>query len=95
MMAKVTFANFLIKTYSILSIQYMYKISCKIDKNFLRYSMFFHSWPTRLPPTLRFPKNPIPGRVKPLYDSDSVSPLIDFEGVWNIRDNVFQMFFCS
>ena len=27
----------------------MYKISCKMDTNFLRYSMFFHGGPTRLP----------------------------------------------
>ena len=32
--------QFFIKTHSILSIQYMYKISCKMDKKFLRYSMF-------------------------------------------------------
>ena len=34
--------QFFIKTYSVLSIQYMYKISCKMYKNFLRYSIFFH-----------------------------------------------------
>ena len=55
--------------------------------------MFFHRLSTRLPPTLRFPKKPIPGRVKPVYDSGSISPLIDFDSVWNIRNNVFQMFF--
>ena len=43
---KSDFVNFFIKTYSILSIQYMYKISCKMDKNFLRYTMFFHRGPT-------------------------------------------------
>ena len=42
MMTKVTFVNFFIKIYSILSIRYMYKISCKMDKLFLKYSMFFH-----------------------------------------------------
>ena len=30
--------------------QYMYKISCKIDKDFLRYSMFLHHGPTRPAP---------------------------------------------
>ena len=45
---KVTFVNFLINTYSILSIHYMYKISCKMDKNLPRYSMFSHRGPTRL-----------------------------------------------
>ena len=29
---KMTFVNFFINTYSILSIHYMYKISCKVDK---------------------------------------------------------------
>ena len=62
-MTKVTFVNFFIKTYSILPIQYMYKISCKIDKNCLRYSLFFHHGPTS-PPSLRFSKKPSPGRVK-------------------------------
>ena len=38
MMKKVTFVNFFIKTYSILSIKY--KISCKMDKHFLRYMLF-------------------------------------------------------
>ena len=47
---KVTFVNFFINTYSILSIHYMYKISCKMDKNLPRYSMFSHGGPTRLPP---------------------------------------------
>ena len=63
--------QFFIKTYSILSKQYMYKISCKMDKNFLRYSMFFQRAPTSAPPlpphptpTLRFSKKPSPGRVK-------------------------------
>ena len=41
----------------------MYKISCKIDKNCLRYSLFFHHGPTS-PPSLRFSKKPSPGRVK-------------------------------
>ena len=41
MMTKVTSVSFFIKAYSILSIQY--KISCKMDKIFLRY-MFFHNF---------------------------------------------------
>ena len=49
MMTKVTFVNFFIKTYSTLSIPY--KISCKMDKNFLRY-MFFLTPPAR--PVLSF-----------------------------------------
>ena len=47
----------------------MYKISCKIDNNFLRYSMFFHRRPTSpnpLPTALRFLKKPSPGRVNKL-----------------------------
>ena len=43
--------QFFIKTYSILSMQYMYKISCKMDKYFLRYSMFFHCGTSRPPNT--------------------------------------------
>ena len=50
MMTKVTHLNFFIKTYTILSIQYMYKISCKMDKDFLKYSMFFPGGPTAPPP---------------------------------------------
>ena len=34
-------------------IQYMYKISCKMGKHFLRYSMLFHA-----PPTPFLPPNP-------------------------------------
>ena len=34
----------------------MYKISYKVDKGFLRYSMFFHRGPTS--PDLRFSKKP-------------------------------------
>ena len=49
MMTKVTFVNFFIKTYSTLSIPY--KISCKMDKNFLRY-MFFLTPPR--PSSLEF-----------------------------------------
>ena len=90
---KSNICQFFIRTFSILSIQYTYKISSKIDKNFLRYCMFLNHWPTRLPPTVRFSKKPSPGRVKPVYGSGSVSSLIDFDGAWNIRDNVFQMFF--
>ena len=68
-MAKVIFVNFFIKTYSILLIQYMYKSSCEMDKNFQRYSMFFHRGPTSPPPhpttpALRFPKKPSTGRLK-------------------------------
>ena len=33
-------------------------VKCKMDENFLRYSMFFHHWSTR------FSKKPSPGRVK-------------------------------
>ena len=57
MMTKLTFVNIFIKTYSILSIQYMYKISRKMDKHFLRYNMFFHPVATSSPPpslALRF-----------------------------------------
>ena len=43
MTTKVTFVIFFMKTYSILSVQY--KISCKMDKNALRY-MFFHPSPS-------------------------------------------------
>ena len=54
-----------IKTYSIFSIQYMYRISCKMDKHFLRCSMFFHRGPTSPPPAaLRFSKKNSPGRVE-------------------------------
>ena len=54
---KVTFVKFVIKTYSILSIQYVYKISYKIDIHFLRYSMFFLGIEI-------FKKKPSPVRVK-------------------------------
>ena len=46
---KATFVSFFIETYSILSIKYIYKMPCKIDKDFVRYSMFFHRGPTRHP----------------------------------------------
>ena len=32
---------FFIETFSLLSVQYIYELSCKMDKTFLRYSMFF------------------------------------------------------
>ena len=71
MMTKVTHLNFFIKTYTILSIQYMYKISCKMDKDFLKYSMFFPRGPTGPSPhpthkkkAMRFSKKPSPGRDK-------------------------------
>ena len=38
-----------IKTYSILSVQYMYKVSCKMDKHVLRYSTCFHRGPSSTP----------------------------------------------
>ena len=43
----------------------MHKISCKMDKTFLRYSMFFHrsTGPTMTPPALRFSKKASPGKV--------------------------------
>ena len=41
--------DFFIETCSILSIQYMHKISCKTDKYFLRYSICFHRGPNRPP----------------------------------------------
>ena len=71
MMIKVTFANFSIKTYSIMSIKYMYKISCKFhDKNFLRY---------------RFLKKPSAGRVKrhELFDTISQTNL-ETSTAWNV-----------
>ena len=49
---------FFFKTYSILSIQYMYQFSCRMNKKVLRYSILFHLGPTRLPPALRFSKSP-------------------------------------
>ena len=65
-----TFADFSIKTYSILLIQYMYKFSCKMDKNFLRY---------------RFSKNPSPGRVKrhELFNMFSQTNL-ETSTAWNV-----------
>ena len=69
--------QFFIKVYCILSIQYMYKISCKMDEHFLRYSMLFHRGPTRNPPVLRFSKKPSPGGVKhkPSHQTIWISPL--------------------
>ena len=77
MIIKVAFVNFFIKVYCILSIQYMYKISCKMDKNFLRYSMLFHRGSSRNPPVLRFSKKPSPGGVKhkPSHQTIWISPL--------------------
>ena len=44
--------------------QYMYKISCKMDKNFLSCSMFLHRRPTRPPlPSLEILIRPSPGKV--------------------------------
>ena len=50
--------QFFIKTYSILPIQYMYKVSCKMAKHFLRCSTCFHRVPSSTPPSpaLRFSK---------------------------------------
>ena len=49
----------------------MYKISCKMDKDFLKYSMFFPGGPTAPPPphppqkkAMRFSKKPSPARDK-------------------------------
>ena len=65
MMTKVTFVNFFIKTCSILSIQYMYKISCKMDRIFWDTACLFTAdlLAPSLPP-VRFWKNPSSGRVK-------------------------------
>ena len=66
MMTKVTFVNFFINTYSILSIQYMYKISCKIHKNFQHVFSPQAYWPhpTHLPQAMRFSKKHSPSRLK-------------------------------
>ena len=58
--------QFFIKTYSILSIQYMYKVSCKMDKHFLRCSTCFHHGPssTPLPQPWDFQKKASPDRIK-------------------------------
>ena len=56
-------------TSSMLSIQYLYKILFKMDKNILRYSILFYRRPTSPQPppppqtALRFPKTHSPGRV--------------------------------
>ena len=44
----------------------MYKISCKMEKGMLRYSMFFPHGPTKPDPpsTLRFSEKPSLGSVK-------------------------------
>ena len=34
-------------------------------------------------------------QLKLIYDSSSVSPLVDFDSLCNIRDNFFQMFFAN
>ena len=34
-------------------------------------------------------------QLKRIYDSGSVSPLLDFDGVCNTRNDFFQMFFCE
>ena len=56
--------RFFVKTFSLLSIQYMFELSCKMDKMFLRYSMFFSRRPTRILPqsftATRFLKIPAP-----------------------------------
>ena len=44
---KCDICHFFYQELSILSTQYMYKISCKMDKRFLRYSMFYQRGPTR------------------------------------------------
>ena len=51
----------------------MQKISCKMDKKFLRYSILFHRGPTMLPPALRFSEKPSPGRVKLCNEKGAVS----------------------
>ena len=34
-------------------------------------------------------------QLKPIYNSGGVSPLVDFDGVCNMRDNFFRMFFAN
>ena len=61
MMIKVTFSKFFIKTYSILSIQYIYKVSCKMDIFwdtacfFTRVNWVFQKSPTQVGLTLTRP----------------------------------------
>ena len=61
-----TIVNFFIKTYSILFTQYMYKISCKIQKYFQHAFSPRAYWPhpTHLPQALRFSKKHSPSRLK-------------------------------
>ena len=75
MMTKVTFVKFFIKTYSILPIQYMYKSSCKMDKDFLRYSMFFHCRLLGHSPALRLAKKPSSCKFSWFFRSSTIASL--------------------
>ena len=64
MMTEVIFVIFFfVKTYSILSIQYMYKISCKNGQNSSEIQHAFHHGPTSPPPSPDIVKKAQPGRV--------------------------------
>ena len=64
MMTEVIFVIFFfVKTYSILSIQYMYKISCKNGQNSSEIQHAFHHGPTSPPPSPDIVKRAQPGRV--------------------------------
>ena len=84
-------------TSSMLSIQYLYKILRKMDKNILRYSMLFYSGPTSPKPpqtALRFPKTPSPGMVNHIL-STSVLLLNNLHfSLYTLNERVFWNKFC-
>ena len=65
------------------------KISCKMDKIFLRYSMFFHRGFTSSPPPPQpwdFQKNPVQvGLTKVERTSNGIWKIIEISGSWNIQ----------
>ena len=77
---KVTFVNFFINTYSILSIHYMYKISCIVDK---KSSEIQHVFSPRTyqapPPALRFSEKLISDRVK----EEFILKVVNLNKFWN------------
>ena len=62
MMTKVTFVLF--RQHSMCT-KFENGLKFKMDKNFLRYSMFFHRGPTSSLPARRFSKKPSPDKVNP------------------------------
>ena len=72
---------FFTKTYSVLSIQYMYKVSCKMDKHFLRYFMFSTTGLLAPPP----PPQPWDFRKSPAQVGSKQKMFTSFKLSWKLK----------